>query len=369
MPLYMDFHLFTDEINIEGVKEAHIADQSVQDKYGVKYHQFWVNEKAKTVFCLMEGPDKETCEKVHREAHGNVACEIVEVEGGFYDAFLGKSRMADGHLMVHENGAVDDANRYILVVDIIGNSTDVEGPLDISRIKLPNAARKLAIDSIESFEGNEVRQIQDSIIGIFINADHALRCAVNLKKSLDSKKSKGLNSEWDIRYRIGLSSGQPVNENKGLLEEAITTAQRLCLIADYGEIVLSRAFEKLSRFHQNARHVPETRIIENSEQQFLNTFFEHTEKNIGNSAFNINSLSTTIGISRPQLYRKITSMTGRSPNSFIRDLKMEKALDLIKEKRLNVSEIALELGYNNPSYFSKCFQEKFGVSPSRIQVS
>lgn len=365
----MDFHLFTDEINIEGVKEAHVADQSIQDKYGVKYHQFWVNEEAKTVFCLMEGPDKETCEQVHREAHGNVACEIVEVEGGFYDVFLGSSRKAEGHLMVHEDGSVDNANRFILVVDIIGNTSEVKSPLDIAKIKLPKAARTLVIENIEEYEGNEVRQVQDSIIGIFINADHALRCAVKLKKSLDSKKAKRPNSEWDIRYRIGLSSGQPINENKRLLEEAITTAQRLCLIADYGEIVLSRAFEKLSRFYQNARDVSSTKIIENSEQLFLNNIFEHTEKNLSDSSFNVNSLSSIIGVSRPQLYRKITSITGRSPNNFIRDLKMDKALNLIKEKRLNVSEIALEVGYSNPSYFSKCFQEKYGVSPSQVLAS
>ena len=368
MPLFMDFHLFTDDINIEGVKEAHIADKSIQHKYNVKYHQFWVNEDAGTVFCLMEGPDKETCERVHKEAHGNVACEIVEVQGGFYDAFLGKSKKADGGLVRQADGKVDDANRFILVVDIIGNSA-VEGPSDLQSLKLPKEARKLVIKKIESYEGNEVRQIQDSIIGIFINGDHALRCAVNIQKTLDTKKIESQNNDWNVRYRIGLSNGQPIKENKDFLEEPITGAQRLCLVANYGEIVLSRAFEKLSRFYQNAREVTNIRIIEANQQQFLDNFFEHTEKNLSDNSFNINSLSSTIGVSRPQLYRKITSMTGRSPNNFIRDLKMNKALNLIREKRLNVSEISLEVGYSNPSYFSKCFQEKYGISPSQVLAS
>ena len=362
----MDFHLFTDEITIEGVKEAHMADKRIQEKYGVKYHQFWINEEAGTVFCLMEGPDKETCEQVHREAHGAVACEIVEVEGGFYDVIVNRSQIIDKGLVRHKDGSVDNANRFILVVDIIGNTSMVKGPLDIANIKLPNEARKLVLSSIEKYEGTEVKQVQDSIIGVFINADHALRCAVDLKKKFDAKKMQNPNSELDIYYRMGLSSGQPVHENKKLLEEAITSARRLCLIAEYGEIVLSRNFERLSRFYQNARDISSTRIIENNEQRFLNNFLEHTEKNLSDTNLSVNSLSSTIGVSRPQLYRKMVSITGRSPNSFIRDLKMTKALNLIKERRLNISEIALEVGYNNPSYFSKCFQEKYGVAPSQV---
>jgi hypothetical protein len=79
----MDYHIFP-LITIEDVKLAHIADQAVQDKYGVTYHQFWVNEEAGTFFCLMEGLDKETCAMVHRKAHGNVACALVEAESGFF---------------------------------------------------------------------------------------------------------------------------------------------------------------------------------------------------------------------------------------------------------------------------------------------
>ena len=55
------------------------ADKAVQDKYGVKYHQFWFNEDTGMVFCLAEGPDMETVEKVHQTAHGNLPCNMVEI--------------------------------------------------------------------------------------------------------------------------------------------------------------------------------------------------------------------------------------------------------------------------------------------------
>ncbi|WP_200975061.1 nickel-binding protein [Echinicola sp. 20G] len=88
----MDFHQF-EHLSIEDVKTAHIADVAIQDAYGVKYHQFWVNEKAGTVFCLVEGPDKETCELVHQMAHGAVPCALTEVEVGFYDLVMGKGHV------------------------------------------------------------------------------------------------------------------------------------------------------------------------------------------------------------------------------------------------------------------------------------
>ena len=77
MPLYMDYHKI-DNITIEDVKTAHMADVAIQDKYGVKYHQFWVNQEAGSVFCLVEGPDKKTCELVHQMAHGNIACALTD---------------------------------------------------------------------------------------------------------------------------------------------------------------------------------------------------------------------------------------------------------------------------------------------------
>ena len=64
------------------VADAHRKDEEIQDQYGVKYHRYWFNEKTGEVFCLVEAPDKEAAEAVHREAHGLVADELTEVEEG-----------------------------------------------------------------------------------------------------------------------------------------------------------------------------------------------------------------------------------------------------------------------------------------------
>ena len=81
MPTYMDMH------DIPGVKaadvaDAHAADLRVQDKYGVNYKKYWVNETEGKVFCLVDAPNPEAANQVHREAHGLVAHELFEVKEG-----------------------------------------------------------------------------------------------------------------------------------------------------------------------------------------------------------------------------------------------------------------------------------------------
>ena len=82
MPLYMDVHRNVEGLSGEAVAEAHRQDLEVQDEYGVKYHRYWYNEETGMVFCLSEAPSKEAAEAVHREAHGLVADEIIEVKEG-----------------------------------------------------------------------------------------------------------------------------------------------------------------------------------------------------------------------------------------------------------------------------------------------
>ena len=82
MSLYMDIHHKVNGLTAEAVAEAHSRDLEVQEKYGVKYLQYWYDEDTGRVFCLVEAPSKEAAEAVHREAHGLLADEITEVKEG-----------------------------------------------------------------------------------------------------------------------------------------------------------------------------------------------------------------------------------------------------------------------------------------------
>lgn len=82
MPLFMDVHQHVEGLTADAVAGAHEADLKTQDKYGVKYLRYWFNEESGQVFCLVEAPNKEAANAVHREAHGLVADELIEVQEG-----------------------------------------------------------------------------------------------------------------------------------------------------------------------------------------------------------------------------------------------------------------------------------------------
>ena len=82
MPLFMDVHTIEGGVSLEDVAKAHQADLETQGKYGVDYKSYWVDEKNGKAFCLVEAPDAEAANTVHREAHGLVADEIYEVSEG-----------------------------------------------------------------------------------------------------------------------------------------------------------------------------------------------------------------------------------------------------------------------------------------------
>jgi len=83
MPLFMDVHETMPEgAGIADVKGAHEQDLKVQEQYGVKYLKYWVDEKERKIFCLVEAPDAASAARVHKEAHGLVADTIYQVTEG-----------------------------------------------------------------------------------------------------------------------------------------------------------------------------------------------------------------------------------------------------------------------------------------------
>jgi hypothetical protein len=82
MPTFMDVHTMEGGVSASDVAGAHKADLKTQEKYGVNYKSYWVDETAGKIFCLVDAPDAETAAKVHQEAHGLVAQEIYKVSEG-----------------------------------------------------------------------------------------------------------------------------------------------------------------------------------------------------------------------------------------------------------------------------------------------
>ena len=100
------------------------------------------------------------------------------------------------------------------------------------------------------------------------------------------------------------------------------------------------------------------------EQEFLRQLMAATETGIASEIFGPEELSRQLNMSRRHLQRKIRALTGQSPADFIRTIRLRQARDLLARHAGNVSEIAFRVGFNNLSYFARCFRDEFGVSPS-----
>jgi len=105
--------------------------------------------------------------------------------------------------------------------------------------------------------------------------------------------------------------------------------------------------------------------VSGSETEFLNLAIKIVENNIDFIDFSVEQFSQQMGLSYMQLYRKMSSITGQTPLLFVRTIRLKRAAQLIEKTDLNINEIALSVGFNDPSYFSKCFKEEFNVLPKQ----
>lgn len=104
-----------------------------------------------------------------------------------------------------------------------------------------------------------------------------------------------------------------------------------------------------------------------AERKFMQTIAEGIERHISESDFDLETLASEMGMSRSTLYRKIKSVTGMTPLDFVNDIKMKHACMLLMQQKLTISEVAYTVGFSNPKYFTKCFKEEFGVTPTEYQ--
>ncbi|HEY4786303.1 MAG TPA: response regulator, partial [Bacteroidales bacterium] len=100
------------------------------------------------------------------------------------------------------------------------------------------------------------------------------------------------------------------------------------------------------------------------DEKLIKKALEIVESNISNPDFSVEELSRELGMSRVHLYKKLLSLTGKSPIEFIRIIRLKRAVQLLEKSQLTVSEIAYQVGFNNPKYFTKYFKSEFNILPS-----
>ena len=112
---------------------------------------------------------------------------------------------------------------------------------------------------------------------------------------------------------------------------------------------------------------PSDIVITSLDEKLIEKAIKYVEDNISRSNFSVEELSRGLGMSRVHLYKKLLQITGKTPIEFIRVIRLKRAAQLLRESQLHVSEVAYEVGFNSPRYFSRYFKEEFGMLPSEYQ--
>jgi AraC-like DNA-binding protein len=197
----------------------------------------------------------------------------------------------------------------------------------------------------------------------FESVSHAINCAVQVQTDFKNWKEK--NKVDNIKLKTGLSAGVPVTEKEAVFEDTIKRAERLYYISRAKIVVTNEVKELYQSENQNVFAQSENvEHITPNDEKLLNNIMDCMEESWKESSFHANELCNELSLSKSNLYRKMKSLTGNPPNKFIKEFRLKRALNYIHLKKGNISEIAFETGFGSHSYFTKCFQQKYGLSPS-----
>ena len=120
-------------------------------------------------------------------------------------------------------------------------------------------------------------------------------------------------------------------------------------------------------FHEKLEVNPSEITITSLDEQFLSKAICLTEENMADADFSVEKLSSLMGMHRTHLYKKLVSITGKTPLEFIRTIRLKRAAQYLLQSQLYVSEIAYQVGFNSPKLFSRQFKDAFGMTPREYQ--
>jgi class 3 adenylate cyclase len=249
IPLFVDIHELTGA-TAEQIAAAHVKDAAIQDGYGVHYVKYWLNESRGKVFCLCTAPSAEAAEQVHREAHGLVPERILEVDPDLAEGMLGGSAVAPtGAVVLRPGGELDPGVRTIMFTDIVGSTELTQRLGDRAAMAILDLHDRLVRGTLMRTRGREVKHLGDGLMGVFVSADDAIRCALEVHAALRDASRR---TAEPIRIRVGAAAGEPIERSGDFFGSTVQLAARLCVQAEPGQTLVSSSVAELCADHRFA---------------------------------------------------------------------------------------------------------------------
>ena len=358
MPIYMDRHIVPG-IEAKHAAEAHREDLKIQDEYGCRCMTYWVDEERGSAFCLVDAPDIESVKEMHDRAHGLMPHEIIQVNSNVVEAFLGRIADPQGYTDPDSPGLKifnDPAFRIILV-----STTTAKGLLEYRHgpakaDRLLSLYHEIMRKQLKIHEGREVELKGGGFTASFVSVTQAVKCAIAVNEDLHVAAEL-------IDLRIGINAGMPVSKSPEIFGDTVRLAKYLCGLGKEDQIVLASIIREIYKEDRtNEKSKLQLRWIDPSDENFLRSLMDTLHENWQDAQFGVTEFCDQMSVSKSKLYRKSKELTGMSPNELLREYRLKRSLDLLKTDR-NIAQTTFDCGFNSPSYFTKCFQQRFGLSP------
>jgi class 3 adenylate cyclase len=236
MPTFMDRHDLPGA-SPEQVADAHIQDLRWQDAFGVRFLTYWFDPARGAAFCLADGPDADAVERCHRKAHGIIAHEIAEVDPRTVVSFLGA-------ITDPEPGTpwADSAFRTLLLTDIVGSTSMLERVGDVAAKEMVLSVDAQIEEHVVRRSGQRVDHTGDGVLASFRSAVDALRCAVDLLRTVAARSD----DPTPLQLRIGLAAGEPIKDGDRLFGATVNLAARICGAAEPSSVYVPSAVRELT---------------------------------------------------------------------------------------------------------------------------
>lgn len=360
----MDFHDLPVGVSAKDIAEMHQADLKIEHKYNCRGLTYWCDERRQTAFCLIEAPNEEAIKELHEKSHGAVPQRIIEVNDTLVESFLGRIEDPENAQNTELNIVTDSAFRTLMVIHLKKKKLRTE------KIETLHAAirgyNKSIINIVNRENGRIVKQEGNSFLMSFTSATNAVESAIKIQELHNCVITP------DLEFKVGISAGNPVTNGNSIFEDTVKKAEYLTYVTN-GKIILTPEVKNQyeSENQNNPINIKGVKPLNTSEMEFIIRLFEYTGDVWKNSNVSAINYYKSLGYSKSKLYRTMMPIIGKSPNGFIKEFRMNKALELLDKQTSNISEIAYQTGFSSPTYFSKCFQEVYGILPShynRLQL-
>ena len=358
MPIYMDVHIVPG-VKAKNVAEAHYQDLLHQEEYGCKCMTYWIDEGRESIFCLIEAPDKDAVKEMHHKAHGLIPNKIIEVSSSVVQSFLGRIYDPEEVETTHDGLKVfAEPSFRVLLVTKTTDPVLLQYKLGKEKAtELLEEHTRLVRKNIALHGGSEVEHKGNGFIISFSSAVKAVSCALAVQQDMPDSNADA------IGFKMSITGGEPIEKSEKLFGNAIQSARYLCGIAKFFRVAMASSVKELvakDNLHNKSNGIL---TLSFQDEALLEMLFTKLEENWQNPDFDVDEFCQAMAMSKSQLYRKTIALTGLSPNILLKEFRLEKAKELMKQKHYSISQITFDSGFTSPSYFTKCFKKKYGLLP------